>query len=288
MLDLVDYERLVPKGGITKCQGKQVTFVDGTTQEFDLIVMSTGYKVEYPYLPKRYSEVKMIERHKFVFDVEDPSLAFIGLVRPMVGSIVGISELQARWSAKVFSGHVPLKSLEERRADVANDTAHWQERFKHSSHRIEGLVEVFTYTDDIAKEAGFLPDYWELFKTNLWQWYVAVFAPYDVCMYRLNEPKYREQAIATLNHHRKNTLGVWQVMLLLFMRLIWFDWFLSQLSKIKYRIQISRWWPHVRDTRVVRALNYVWTMPKKMLYDNKTSDRDEPLPHAYPLKASVN
>ena len=288
VLGLVDYERLVPKGGITKCQGKQVTFVDGTTQEFDVIIMSTGYKVEYPYLPKRYSEKKMIQRHKFVFDIEDPSIAFIGLVRPMVGSIVTISELQARWVAKVFSGHIPLKSLEERQADVAKDTAHLSEWFKHSSRRIEGLVEVFAYTDDVAKEAGIYPNYWELLRTNPWHWYVAVFAPYSATSYRLNEPKYREQAITTMNGHRKNTLGLWQILVLLFMRLILFDWCLSLLSNIKYRIQISRWWPSVRDTRVMQALDYVWTLPKKFLFDNKTSDRDEKIPELHPKKSLHN
>ena len=282
VLDLVDYERLVPKGGITKCQGKQVTFVDGTTQEFDVIIMSTGYKVEYPYLPKRYSEVKIIERHKFVFDVEDPSIAFIGLARPVVGSIVGISELQVRWAAKVFSGHIPLKSLEERRADVAKDTAHWNEYFKHSSRRIEGLVEGYTHVDDLAKQAGIYPNYWELLRTNPWHWYVAVFSPYNAATFRLKDPKHREQAVKTLNSHKKGTIGPWQLLLILFLRLIWFDWWLVQLSKVKYHIQTARWWPYVRDMRAMQALNYAWTLPKKVLFDNKSNDRDELLPRPNP------
>ncbi len=275
VLDLVDYKCLVPKGGITKCEGKKVTFVDGTTQEFDLIITSTGYKVQYPFLPKRYSDVKIINRHKFVFDVEDPSIVFIGLARPVVGSIVGISELQSRWSAKVFSGSVPLKSLEERRADVANDTTHWREFFKDSSQRIEGLVEGYTYVDDIAKHAEIYPNYWELFLSNPHHWYIAVFSPYNAASHRLKEPEHREKAIATLNSHRKGTLSPLHLLLILFLRLIWFDVWLVALSNIKYRIQTARWWPYLRDTRVMRMIDYVWTYPKRVMFDNKSSDRDE-------------
>ncbi len=277
VLDLVDYKRLVPKGGITKCEGKKITFVDGTSQEFDLIITSTGYKVQYPYLPKRYSDVKIISRHKFVFDVEDPSIAFIGLARPIVGSIVGISELQARWSAKVYSGYIPLKSLEERRTDVAKDTAHWQEYFRESSQRIEGLVEGYTYVDDLAKHAGIYPNYWELFKTNPRHWYIAVFSPYNSASYRISEPQHREQAIATLNSHRKGTLTPAHLFLILFLRIIWFDWWLIQLSTIKYRIQSASWWPRIRDTRAMRAVNHVWTYPKRVMFDNISSDRNEEL-----------
>lgn len=277
VLDLVDYERLVPKGGITKCEGKKITFVDGTTQEFDLIITSTGYKVQYPYLPKRYSDVKIIDRHKFVFDVEDPSIVFIGLARPVVGSIVGISELQSRWSAKVFSGNIPIKSLEERRADVVNDTAHWREFFKDSSQRIEGLVEGYTYVDDIAQHAGIYPNYWELLWSNPRHWYIAVFSPYNASSHRLREPQHREKAIATLNSHRKGTLGPLHLLLILFLRLIWFDVWLVQLSSIKYRIQTARWWPSIRDTRMMRAIDHAWTFPKRVMFDNKSSDRDEHL-----------
>ena len=275
VLDLVDYKRLVPKGGIVECKGKEVTFVDGTTKEFDLVITATGYKVQYPYLPKRYSDVGIIERHKFVFDVEDPSIVFIGLARPVVGSIVGISELQARWSAKVFNNKVPLKSLEERRKDVAEDKAHWMQYFKHCSHRIEGLVEGYTYVDDLARQAQIYPDYWSLFKQSPKDWYLAVFAPYNAATYRLNDPQHRDQALATLNSHKKGTLSPLHLLLILFLRFIWFDWWLVQLSEVKYYIQTSSWWPRVRNTRPMRAVNYLWTLPKRYLFDNKSSDRDE-------------
>lgn len=275
VLDLVDYEHIVPKGAIVGCNGREVTFADGSQQEFDLIILSTGYSVEYPYLPKRYRDTRVKERHKFVFDVEDPSIAFIGLVRPIVGSIVGVSELQARWAAKIYSNKVPLKPLEERREDVRKDSAYWNEYFKDTSQRIEGLVEAFTYIDDVARHAQIFPDYWSLFKRNPKHWFVAVNAPYNGATYRLNEPEQEEKAIATMQAHRRNTLTPVHLLLIVFLRLIWFDWILNLLGALKYRIQVASWWPGVRSMRGVQAVNNVWCLPKRVLFDKSSDPRDE-------------
>ena len=58
-------EHLVPKGSIAACNGKEITFVDGTKEEFDLVIMSTGYKDEYPYLPEQYANKDVRHRYKF-------------------------------------------------------------------------------------------------------------------------------------------------------------------------------------------------------------------------------
>ena len=278
VLDLVDYERLVPKGGIAACNGKEITFLDGTKEEFDLVIMSTGYQVKHPYLPEQYTDKQVRHRYKFVFDVEDPSIAFVGLVRPVVGSIVGISELQARFAARTFSKKVALPPLETRKEVVKKDFTFWNNHFKKSSQRIEGLVEGFTYIDDIAKNAGIYPDYWSLFKRNPRHWFIAFFSPYNGAAYRLNEPEHEEKAIQTMKSHKKSTLGPLQYLLIIFLRFLLFDWWLNRLSDVKYYIQTLSWWPTVRSWRVTQTLNRLWTMPKRVLFDNKSNDLDESRP----------
>ena len=278
VLDLIDYERLVPKGAIAACNGKEITFADGTKQEFDLVIMSTGYHTEHSYLPEALANKDVRERYKFIFDVDDPSIAFLGLVRPIVGSIVGISELQARLAARVYSKKVPLPSLETRKEIVEKDFAYWSNHFKRSSQRIQGLVEGFTYIDDIAKHAQVYPDYWSLFKRNPRHWFIAFFSPYNAATYRLNEPEHEEKAIRTMLSHKKSTLGPLQYLLILFLRLILFDWWLNRLSDVKYYIQTSRWWPTVRSWRATQTLNRLWTLPKRVLFDNRSDDRDESRP----------
>ena len=275
VLDFVDYKCLVPKGGITACNGKEITFVDDTKEEFDLVIMSTGYKDEYTYLPKRYAEKDVRHRYKFIFDVEDPSIAFVGLVRPVVGSLVGISELQARFAAKVYSKNISLPPAEVRKEITQQDFTFWSNHFQNSSQRIQGLVEGFTYIDDIAKNAGIYPDYWSLFKRSPRHWFIAFFSPYNGATYRLNEPEHEGKAIQTMKSHKVATLSFFQYFLILFLRLILFDFWLNCLSDIKYRIQTSSWWPAVRLWCVTQALNYLWTMPKRALFDNKSNDKQE-------------
>ena len=275
VLDLIDYERVVPKGVIVKCKGNEVTFADGTTEEFDVIILSTGYKIENAFLPDRYRDVGLRQRYKFVFDVEDPSLALVGFVRPIVGSIVGISELQARWVAKVFSKKVTLAPIEERRKEVEQDIQHWSKYFKDTSQRIETLVEAFTYIDDIAKKGEMYPNYWELLKRNPHHWYTAFFSPYNGATFRLNDPKTEEKAIETMKFHNQTTRSPIHLLLILFLRLIWFDWWLDRISNLKYSIQVSSIWRRIKLYRVVLWANYVWTFPKRMLFDGSSDEREE-------------
>ena len=209
VLDLVDYKRLIPKGAVVNVKGKVITFVDGTSEEFDLVIQSTGYKADFSYLPEKYANKDIRERYKMNFDAEDPSVAFIGLVRPMVGSLTTIAEMQARFASFVFSGQHNLPPLKERRETVKKDQDFWSNHFKNSSQRIQGLVEGFTYLGDISKLTKVCPDYQSLFKSNPRHWYTASFSPYNACLFRLNEPEHVEKSMETLKRHDKASLLPW-------------------------------------------------------------------------------
>ena len=271
VLDLVDYKKVIPKGAIERCEDTLVQFADGTNDHFDAIIMCTGYNLHYfPFLPEKYKNKTFRDRYKFVFDVEDPSIAFIGYVRPVVGAIPSITEVQSRWVAKVFARSVPLKPLELQQADVITDSAYWEDYFKNSSQRLEALVEGFIYIDDIARLAGIFPDYKALLLRNPKGWFTAVFAPYSGATYRLNEPAYEEQALKTMAKHRKHTTNPIHLLLIAFMRVSGIDRTIARLENVKYTIQTSWWWPHIRNLRVVRALNWIWCLPKRVLFDSSS------------------
>ena len=223
MLDLIDYKQLVPKGAVLKCDENTITFVDGSQVECDLVIQSTGYTANLSYLPDIFAKKGIRQRYKFIFDTEDPSVAFVGFVRPMVGSVTTIAEMQARLVASVFSGKVKLPPLKERKEVVKKDVTFWSNHFKNSSQRIEGLVEAFTYLNDISKLAQLYPNYWSMFKSNPRYWYTAFFSPYCACMYRLNEPGYVKTAVETMKRHNKASVLPWYFIFTLFLRLILFD-----------------------------------------------------------------
>ena len=158
---------------------------------------------------------------------------------------------------------------------VKQDFTFWSNQFRNSSQRIQGLVEGFTYIDDVAKCAQIYPDYWSLFKRNPSHWFTAFFSPYNGATYRLNEPEQEEKAIQTMRSHKKESLGFFQYFLIFFLRLTLFDWWLNRLSDIKYCIQTSSWWPTVRSWRAIQMLNYLWTLPKKAIFDRTSDDKLE-------------
>lgn len=272
VLDLVDYKKVIPKGAITKCQDKLVQFADGTSECFDAIITCTGYDAHhFPFLPEKYKIKTFRDCYKFVFDVEDPSIAFVGYVRPVVGAIPSITEIQSRWVAKVFAQTIPFKPLELRRADVKADSAYWEDYFKDSSQRLEALVEGFIYIDSIACLAGIFPDYKALLMRNPRGWFTAIFSPYSGATYRLNEPAHEEQALKTMAKHRRQTTNPLHLLLIVFMRISGIDGAIARLENVKYTIQTSWWWPYIRDLRVVRAMNWIWCLPKRVLFDSSST-----------------
>lgn len=61
----------------------QVNFVDGTSvKDIDFIIFATGYDFSVPFLPQLNGIQKRIPGlYEHVFKMDDPSLAFIGMVR---------------------------------------------------------------------------------------------------------------------------------------------------------------------------------------------------------------
>lgn len=270
MLDRVDYKHCIPKGAIDSVQGKKIVFCDGTKEEVDVIIQCTGYKSEFPMLSAEVSAVPTTDNYKYVFNVDDPTLAFIGYVRPVLGSLITISELQSLFVSRVFSGRCELPSRDEMQREAINDKLFWDEYFKHSSRRLSTLVEAYTYGDDVAKRCGVMPDYWRLLKRNPRGGLTALFAPYDGCSMRLNDEKYEEKALQHLRNQSADTFSPLHLLLIIFMRFIWFDFWLDILCEIKYKIQCAGWWKQINDSRPVRFLDWCWQTPKRWLFDNTT------------------
>jgi dimethylaniline monooxygenase (N-oxide forming) len=116
--------------------GRTVTFVDGSTFDADVIVMATGYRQTFPFLHARDppataakeaapaanegrrvgdgwlhatgargAEDPLPSEH-FIVSPEEPTLAFVGFVRPNVGAIPPMAELQVFWWIQRLRGHV--------------------------------------------------------------------------------------------------------------------------------------------------------------------------------------
>src|SRR5207245_78842 len=142
VLSRVGSGHVVPKRDVVSCRGTTLRFTDGTRANVDTIITCSGYTPVFPFLPASVPAGTDPRRwFKYVFYNEDPSLAFVGFARPLIGSIPGLAELQSRYVARVFSGACRLPEPAERRAITERDARFWDHQFRDTSLRIGGLVD---------------------------------------------------------------------------------------------------------------------------------------------------
>lgn len=223
---------LVPKGELRSVNGDQVVFCDGSECKVDYIIFCTGYKTQFPFLEKKYN-VPISDRFMFIFDNDDPSLAFIGFARPVVGSIPSIAELQCMYVSKIFSGKLHLPEKSHRDKVIEKGKAHQKRYFGKTSMRIQGLVHQPIYVDQLSTLAGVYPNYLKLFFSSPKKWMLAMAAPYNNCLYHINDKNQHERVFRTLKNHSHSIFldfGFHSVRMLL---INLFPWFFIETKKSK-------------------------------------------------------
>jgi Flavin-binding monooxygenase-like len=138
VLEALRHGRLVARRGIQRYDGHTVHFSDGTREDFDAIIMATGFRTSFPFLSKRVADWDMATTPPLYLKMLHPtipSLFFIGLFQP-IGCIWRLADYQARIAALQLSGRL------QRRADIdtriRHDVAHPHRRFDPSPrHTIE-------------------------------------------------------------------------------------------------------------------------------------------------------
>ncbi|KAF9873047.1 thiol-specific monooxygenase [Colletotrichum karsti] len=86
----------------------RITFSDkSTVDDVDIVLFATGYDFSFPFLPKLKVENRRIPGlYQHVFHVDDPTLAFVGMVTG--GFTFRVFEWQAVAAARVFAGRGKL------------------------------------------------------------------------------------------------------------------------------------------------------------------------------------
>lgn len=199
--------RLELRPEILQVTGSGVRFVDGTTAWVDAIVLCTGF--EPPSVPFLRADVDLQSLYKRCLDPSwRETLAFVGFVRPSLGAIPPLSEMQARWYARVLSGRASLPSSErmatEARADLEARRAYHARVFD----RMPYLVDFAAYLDELAEQVGCKPRLSELLRhpTLLYKVHTSAFSGVQ---YRLRGPHAAPRlAAAILRHAPSHARGV--------------------------------------------------------------------------------
>jgi dimethylaniline monooxygenase (N-oxide forming) len=121
------------KPNVSRLTGKEITFEDGSRENFDAIVYATGYKTTFPFLDKStfVSETDTTYPYRRMISIKHPGLIFAGLVQP-VGPTIPLVEIQGRWLAAVLSGDVDLPDIDTQRIEIADHRKRQRETYLDS------------------------------------------------------------------------------------------------------------------------------------------------------------
>jgi Flavin-binding monooxygenase-like len=114
-LDHIVHGRIVAKPGIERLDGKTVHFVDGSSEEIDLLVYATGFRPSFPFMDQSFildeKGRSKLFIHAFHRELDDFFVA--GLFEPAEGGVWQIADYQA----KLIASFIVAMALDPARAD---------------------------------------------------------------------------------------------------------------------------------------------------------------------------
>jgi len=132
--------------------GRTVEFVDGTSEELDLIVYCTGYKITFPFFDSDVVDTtdNRVPLYRRVVHPRHAGLYFVGLLQPL-GAIMPLAEAQSEWIADLLEGQAKLPSRERMWEVIKREDARMAKRYVASKrHTIQ--VDFFPYMRAIERE----------------------------------------------------------------------------------------------------------------------------------------
>ena len=140
------------KPNIERFDGGTVFFEDGTSEEVDLVIYCTGYRITFPFFDDSVVDPSdnRMDLYKRVVSLDHPGLYFIGLVQPL-GAIMPLAEAQSAWAADLISGESGLPDRAAMARDVALTQSEMERRYVASKrHTIQ--VDFENYLREISRE----------------------------------------------------------------------------------------------------------------------------------------
>jgi dimethylaniline monooxygenase (N-oxide forming) len=125
------------KPNIKRFERKVVHFEDGTSGEFDMIVLATGYKVSFPFLQSgafadfQIEKTNNLQLYKRIVHPKHQNLYFIALIQPL-GAIMPLAEIQGKWVAKLIKNECNLPSQQVMHDDIEKEKLKVASRYKES------------------------------------------------------------------------------------------------------------------------------------------------------------
>lgn len=197
---------VIIKGPIKRFVKNGVIFEgDDFVTELDEVILATGYEIKFPFLTDDIISVKenKVEMYKFVIppQLKHRTLGVIGLIQ-IVGGLFPISEIQARWFARIINDKVDLPSTKNMYADIKqNSEIMSKQYFNGPRHTIQ--VDYVDYLDDLSSMIGAKPNIFSMFFRDFPLFLACFMGPNLPYQYRLQGPHSWENARHTILRYRE-------------------------------------------------------------------------------------
>lgn len=160
------------------------------------IIQCTGYKQSFPFFPASYptSDTTNIRN---IISTADPTIAFIGFVRPGVGAIPPIAEQQSMWYTSLILNKMPLPTK----------PGHYKLLPTSPTPRIDYGVDYSTYMSILASDFGGAPSLSSLLTAHGWRLtLIYCFGASFVSFYRLVGPYASAECVDVANTELLDTI----------------------------------------------------------------------------------
>ena len=140
---------VVPKGNVSRLDGRTVHFEDGTSSDFDVIVYATGYNITFPFFDEDFISApdNRIRLFKRMFKPGVDDLVFMGFAQA-VPTLFPFVEAQARLLGAYAVGKYAPPSVAEMERIIDADTemymGHVLDRPRHTHQ-----MDYFIYEHDL-------------------------------------------------------------------------------------------------------------------------------------------
>lgn len=186
---------IIPQNGIKSIDKYSVTFESNKMDKFDVILFCTGYK---PLMCMKFLDDTIVntKKYKHIFYINDPSIMFIGFIRPYLTSIPMLSELQSRWISKFICNKVSLPDKKTMELVTIEDDEKQQLEFPCAYERLKTIVDPYDYCNFIANQIGADVSMTHILFTNPSLFLMIVFDTWNHHVFRLNDkdPEKRKNA----------------------------------------------------------------------------------------------
>lgn len=151
LLDYIRHGRVKPRPAIKAFDGLKVNFVDGSSDDFDIICACTGFWTEFAFFDRSlidFKELAKIPLYKKMMHHQFKNLYFIGLFQP-IGCIWPLADYQAKLATLEILGKYRRPS--DMQAAIEYEVAHPHFDFGPGQrHAIE--VDYHTFRKELKRE----------------------------------------------------------------------------------------------------------------------------------------